>query len=144
MKRAALLIPLVVALTACGGDSALSRTDFVAQADAVCRDFEQEADALAPPAGKADIARYVDQALPIFDSGLQRLRALKVASTIDQAVDEWLRSMTASRDLLEDLGAAAAAKDDARFLDLDAQHYGLDDHADRLGRNLGLTDCVDD
>ncbi len=149
MRRVALTAGAVLLLAAAGcggggGGERLSREDYVAQADAICKEVEQKADELAAPGSIQEIPPYVDGALPIFDEGLERLEALRPPEDLRDKVDDWLAAGDRTRELLADLKAAAEEGDAAKVREIGARGDMLDEETDRLARELGLVECAND
>ena len=75
----ALAILLVALLTGCGGGG-YSKSDFIAQANAICTNTLRQTRAVAPPASTAQpgaMAAYLGRLVPLVQSEADQLRALK-------------------------------------------------------------------
>ena len=56
--------------SACGGDKEpLTRQQYVAQADAICKKFEDELDALEEPTNAEEVGACVADAHPVVEGG---------------------------------------------------------------------------
>lgn len=150
MRRLALLFALVLAIVVAGcgggggGGDRLSKDEYVAQADAICKEVEQKGDAIEEPTSLEDVGRFVDEALPVFDDGLDRLRELRPPAELQDAVDDWLATGNETRDLLEELKDAAGDGDAAKVQELGGKGEDLDKKSDDLARQIGLEECAND
>ena len=78
---------LALVATGCGGgdDSkdqggALSKQDYIAQADRICRESNQKILAVKAPTSATEVVSYVQKALPEIDAALVKLKALEPAA----------------------------------------------------------------
>lgn len=78
-RRPALAILLTALLTGCGGGG-YSKSDFIAQANAICTNTLRQTRAVAPPASTAQpgaMAAYLGRLVPLVQSEADQLRALR-------------------------------------------------------------------
>lgn len=134
MKRALVVIALVAACS----DSSITVPQWLAQADAVCRDSQALVEELGQPESVADITRIAGERVTIREAELDRLEQLAVPAEIEAEVDAMLEAFSlANGELAEipssgDLGAIVRAVRDARAEVVAAR---------RQAANLGLLDC---
>ncbi len=64
-------------LAACGGDDALSRDDYVKQANAVCRDYNQKVAGLPEPQSFEDVPAFVDKGKALAGEAVGKLDELE-------------------------------------------------------------------
>jgi hypothetical protein len=102
---------LILVGVGCGGDdddssSGVTKSAFVKQADAVCKDFNAQiqkgVEDLPEDTSQADVAQFtLDTAVPLFRDQLDKLRALDVpAADADQVAQMW-DDLEAGTDQLE-------------------------------------------
>jgi hypothetical protein len=132
-------IPLL--LGGCGGDEALTRSEWIAEAETICARAAASFDALDPDdfGSRQDFARAVDDQ---FDRRLADLRALDPPASDEGTIDRWL-------DLQEQLAEAWAT-----FLASDGGQKAteaftdtaepISTRADRLIRTVGADGCAVD
>ncbi len=81
MKHPLLLVPVLL-LTACGGGSAdvgsISKADYLAQAEVICKKANTEQDALTTPTSIDALAPYVSRIVAIADEATTSLQKLEV------------------------------------------------------------------
>lgn len=146
MRRAALALATVFALGACSSgdeqDKRLSRADYIREADAICAAYDKRLGAL----GKADsieaLARNADQALPIAEEGVGKLRELQPPAELEPRVDEWLERNDENVEKIEELRDAAREGDEPAVQSIAADAADNEREADRLARRLGLRSCA--
>jgi hypothetical protein len=125
-----------------GGHGRLGRADFVAKADAICRDLVAEQKALEVPAGIAGIPAYIDRALPLLDGAVERVRALRPPADLEQGVADWLAAVGESRAALTGMRAAAERGDRAQVRTIGARGIVANRRSDALAGAIGLTACA--
>jgi hypothetical protein len=142
-------IGTIVLATGCqggGGGEALTKQQFVAQANRICADANRRVAALPAPdiASPTATPETIEEVVRIQRGALTKLRELDPPATDVPAIDEWL-----------DLVAVALARaDDAwRALERDnrdavnlanAEGRTAQQQADQLGRLYGATQCAEE
>ena len=81
--RAVLAITGLVALAGCGGDDALSRAEWAAQADAICLGTLKKVEALGRPSTSTAYLRVTPEANQLGRDAIERLRDLKAPGAIE-------------------------------------------------------------
>ncbi len=95
---ARLLVPVVAAFllatSACGGEKAVSKDAFVAQADAICREANSEREAISDTkvkrggVGQEEAGvEYGTKIKPVYERALARLKALEVPRGDEETID---------------------------------------------------------
>ncbi len=139
------VVAALLVLAGCGGGGGgerLSHDEYVAKADAICAALVKEQKTLPSPSSIAEIPGYVDQALPMVDSALARIRALRPPKELEEGVGRWLAATAETRDQLAKLRAAAAKGDQAEVNTVAAKGTDLDSSRDAIAREIGLTTCA--
>jgi hypothetical protein len=143
--RTAFLVSMVMSVAAAcgggGGDERLSREELIEQGDAICTEYESRVDEIEEPQGQEDVARFVDEAKPVVEEGVDELDALTPPEELEDDYDEWIELSRNGVAVLDDLKAAAAEGDDARVEEI---VRGLDDEeaeADRIAQDIGFENC---
>ena len=138
---AACAAALTVAGCGGGGDKGLSRADFVAKANGICRSYDAKGKALSQPEGAADIPAYVKKAAPLAAAEVKALRDLdgQAPSSVKADYGKALTLLDKQVALLTQLGAAAG--DRAKSNAIGEQGSQLNEQANALARRIGLTDC---
>jgi hypothetical protein len=144
--------------TACGDDAeALSKSEFITQANAICQISNGEAEPFFekiyadlpdvdfddPANGFVIFARW-DEALesvkPIFDEQLDDIRALEPPAEDKQLIETLIADQQAALDKFQSDITAAATGDQAALAALDTEEDPFED-IDRRAREYGLTVC---
>jgi hypothetical protein len=147
---ARVVLPLAVAavlvVSGCGAKSRLSRAQFVQRANAICVHYEQKvtrAMAGINPGDQSQLARAIDEALPVIREGNDKLRALSPPKRLQEGFDRWLKiaddEVAAATQLRDALKSKDARKMQRAFQKLQASDAGQD----RIAReDLGLSRCA--
>ena len=143
---AALALAPVLLTTGCGGDSHLSRAQFVKQANAICVEYEQKvtrAMAGIDPGDQSQLAGAIDKALPVIRKGNAKLRELSPPEELQERFDRWLMiaadEVAAAAQLRDALKSKDAREMQRAFAKLRASDAGQD----RIAReDLGLSRCA--
>jgi hypothetical protein len=146
LASAALVLVALVA-AGCGGDGGngeLTAAEFRQQADAICAEFEGKLDAIEEPSSPEDLKRFVDEAVPVIEDGTQQLADLEPP---EEFRDKWTRVTEINEENVDTIKAVQAALEDddveeAQRLIQEAD--GTEEEADRLAREIGLTECGQD
>ena len=140
----ALMGALAVALgaAACGGgDDGLSRAEYIAQADAICKRSQRRLEDL----GQADsVNRFVqltERAIPILRKQFRDIDALEPPEEIAAQVHEWHEVNTRGVEELEDLPQAVRVRDRARSEALLRRAARHEERAAALARRIGFKVC---
>ncbi|HZB86510.1 MAG TPA: hypothetical protein VE289_08115 [Gaiellaceae bacterium] len=129
----------------CGGDGdRLSSEELASEADAICADYEAELGALAEPESLGDFERLVQDAKPIVESGIERLRALNPPENLEDEFDEWLSRNEENVAAIEELQEAVADRDEQRIQEIVREIDENEQEADELATQIGLEDCASD
>lgn len=147
MRRSPLLVlAAALALAGCGGGGTsggtLTKAEFVAQANAICKDYEARIDALGEPGSIDDLVDLAAKAKPIAESGVAQLRALKPPEELQTRYDEYLATGDVNVALLAQLGIAAKAGDFAAIEKIGTEGEDNSDRAHGIAAELGLTECA--
>lgn len=135
----------VLALAACsggdGGDERLSKAEFVAEADAICRSYEARLEQLGQPTNQAELRTFADQALPIAKEGRADLGELRPPDELEETYDAWLEQGDEAIAIVERLRDAAGEADQAEIARIAVDAQRTDAEANRLAGELGFEEC---
>lgn len=145
MRRLVFLAVLVVAGCGGGGGAELTKAEFTAKANAICKQLSAELDDIAgEPTSLEELAPVLDQGLGVLEAGIEDLRDLNAPAAMDEGVEHWIGRLEVSAKLL------AEARDAARDGDQNKVGVALqsgDDantQANDEAKRLGLADCAED
>jgi hypothetical protein len=141
-----------VALVACG-DSGPTREEYIAQADAFCK--ERNADAKERNAKLQEIAtsaktedEFFEKATPALEDGLewtrdgqQELKDIEPPEADKEKIDEFIAATDDELAVLEKVVEAVRDRDLERFSDLANEQQNIDDRANQLAQDYGFKEC---
>lgn len=94
-----------------GGDGALSKKEYIAQADKICQGVNDRLATLGTPQNVQQLSSYVQKALPQIDGAVQRLQRLKASDDIQPAAQELIANLEKQRDYVQQVGQKAKSQD---------------------------------
>jgi hypothetical protein len=124
-----------------GGNGGLSSEELIAQADAICVEYERRTEGVATPEGFEDIERFAAETRTLIQEAVNELAGLKPPEELAEDYDRWIAQNEENLGLLEEVESAAAEGDEPRVRDLlgEAQQAGA--RTDRLAREIGFEEC---
>jgi hypothetical protein len=150
--RVSLLATAVaIGLAACGGDGGdgggngdarLSEEEFTRSANAICRKYDGELEALGDPQTAAEVGEALDEAVPIIEDGVAELRALRPPEESEAQYDQMVDAIAATIPVFRRLGDAVADQDRKAAREAIEEGDRIDQNSDRLAREIGLDDCA--
>ncbi len=145
MRRAFLVVFSVLLLAGCGGGGGgsqrLSRDEYAAKADVICRKYNKLTSAVGSPKGLAGLAKAFDQALPLLGNAITDLRKLKPPQSEQKTVDEWLAQSEVLKHDLQEIRDQARAKNLKGVQDAYARASANDKQGNKLAAKLGMKVC---
>ena len=141
-----------VAFVACG-DSGPSREDYIAKADAFCKERNAEAkerneklQQIATSAKTED--EFFDEATPELEDGLEWTRDgqedfkdIEPPEADKETIDKLVAATDEELAVLEKVVDAARDGDLDRFTDLANEQQNIDDRANEIARDYGFKEC---
>jgi hypothetical protein len=130
-------------LAACGGGDGerLAESEWIAEADAICAEAQDEIDSLPEPTNAAELTEQARQAVAIAERQLARLRDLRPPETAEDDYEAMLDLTQREIELTNEIAEAASAGDQARTEDLIAEAQRVDEEADALAAEYGFQEC---
>ena len=136
-----LLVAVLVAGCGGGGSSRLTRSEYAKQADKICLTYNSKLNAIARPKSQAELAGFVDKAVPLVSDASDRLSELKPPQDEQRIADSWNRANSDIVRALERLRNAAKAKDRAKMQTALADGNKANSRANTLAKTLGMNAC---
>jgi hypothetical protein len=125
------------------GSAPLSQSEFVSQANAACKDANDQVVALKAPAQTlSSQAATIAQELPIINQGLAKLTAITPPTDLQSEYNQWLAATKTQVKVATELAAAAKANDTAKAQSLAQQLQANNNKLDSTASDLGLTECA--
>ena len=119
----------------------MTRAEFVAQADAICRKYEARLDALGQPEDVGELRSFADRALPIARDGREELGELSPPAELEEDYDAWLEQGNEAIEIVERLRDAAEDGDQAEIQQIAQEAQRVDAESNRLAGELGFEQC---
>ncbi len=145
---------LVLALASCGdddagdADQAPTKTQFIAKADAICREtkaaqasFTKKVEALPDRTDIKRVAPLLEGALGESRKGLERLRALPAPKEDGELLDKYFEAADRLLEAHKRLADAAKASDRPASQQVAAATQALSEDERQRGGDYGLNDC---
>jgi hypothetical protein len=131
-------------LAACGGGGGLSKAEYVAKANAICREAARRVTALDAP-GQADVTqlpKVAGEVVAVQRKALDRLKAIKAPKEDRTRIAKWIALVDQTIDQAEVSARSQRAGDITRAIAANLNGAALDKRADQLARAYGLRGCV--
>ncbi len=131
------LLVAAALFSACGGEDRPSKEEYIRQADAICADYDRRLDAIpepSPPVTEQQLQSFIDQARPLTEEQVAKVKALKRPKGKDPKLDEVFRAIDAA---LANIRSLTGANFEERAPELDR----LTDEANRVAREYGFVEC---
>ena len=141
-----------MALVACG-DSGPTREEYIAKADAFCKERNAEAkkrnaklQQIATEAQSED--EFFEKATPELEDGLewtrdgqQEFKDIEPPEADKETIDKFVAATDDELAVLEKVVEAAKARDIERFADLANEQQNIDGRADEIAKDFGFKEC---
>lgn len=103
----------VFTLSACdsGGGGALTKAEYIAMGDEVCRRFLEQGNALTEPESPSDLVTFLDEAVRLAEAAYADFDALRPPSDGEAVHQELLSALATSTDHARDARGAAERAD---------------------------------
>jgi hypothetical protein len=126
-----------------GGGGELSKADFIARGDAICKDAHDQFAQLqqSPPTNAAEAVALTQRLIEISDNELNQIRDLDAPAEVQPAIDRYLRAREQGIEILKK-GLTAAQKGNARaYAAAQAKITAGQVHRLKLALAVGFSEC---
>jgi hypothetical protein len=131
----------VILLLAACSDGSLSKEEFIAQADRLCKKADEQAGALDVPRSPDELQAFARSAQDISEALLRDLRELKAPEEDLPTIDRMLNDMESAIAYLPQIQQAAQARDFVALQQLTAKLQETAAEANDVARTYGLQEC---
>jgi hypothetical protein len=131
-------------LAACGGGGGLSKAEYIARANGICRAAAKQVAALDAP-GQSDVAqlpKVAGEVVAVQRKALDRLKAIKAPKEDRTEIAKWIALVDQTIDQAEVSAKSQRSGDITRAMAANLNGAALDKRADELARAYGLRRCV--
>ena len=134
----------VLAVTACGGGSRLSKSQFDAKANAICKKYNDRIHAVPTPRSIEDVPAYVTQVKPFIERGVDEIANLRPPQDLQRTYDRWLITQREALNETDELRRAAQRNDLLAVNHTIAQLRERNKRGNALAAQLGASVCAKD
>lgn len=138
---AAAALALVAAGCGGGGGDRLTLEEFVAQADAICKEYNAKFDALGEPESQDELGSFVREGQGIAEDQVAALRELSPPEDTEAKIEEAYATLDEQVALFDDFADAADASDEAKIQEISGKLDDLNEKADSIAEEIGLKEC---
>lgn len=131
-----------LAVSACGGDGALSKGEFIEQADDICEDIDEQIEDLGQPEDREGFEELVEEGTEITDDGLERLRALEPPPEDRDQINRMLDKIEEAVELLPQIQEALQDQDVEALQRLQTQVQAAAGDAQMIADDYGFEQCA--
>jgi hypothetical protein len=138
------VLAFVLVVAACGGGSRLSKSEFDARANAICKKYTDKIHAVPTPKSIEDVPAYVTRVKPFIERGVDEIANLKPPQNLQDTYDQWLSTQRDALRQADQLRRAAQRND---LLDVNRMINRLRERNKRgnaLAAQLGSGVCARD
>jgi hypothetical protein len=135
-------------IAACGGSDAPSKEDFIAEADQICADFNEQATAKAQEFQDALNQNDLATAASVFEdnaaainTGLDEIEDIGIPDGDQETLDEWISLGRQQADLASEVADAVANGDGNTVQAKIEEGDRIQTEADRIADDYGMVDC---
>jgi hypothetical protein len=144
-RRLGLLLVVIAtaAAAACGGGGGgdrLSKEEYIAQADAICKEANQKIDALGEPTLE-NFDQYIADAEKIARDQLAKLRSLSPPAEDETTLSHAYDLIEQQIDLALEGSEALKNQDQTKFQQVSSEIDKLNAEADQIAQDYGLQEC---
>lgn len=149
------LTVLALALAGCGGsdtttgggdDAAapepLTKTELVAQADAICEDMQKKIDEIPSPESIEDLESAISQQITISGPAIEELQALTPPEDLASDYETWTSKLEQMQDGTEKVRDAAASGSQSDVEAIIEEVDTVNKEADEIGKQIGFKVCA--
>jgi hypothetical protein len=130
-----------LALAACG-EQTLTRTEYAAKLDAMCRDFAARESRFGEPKTLPDLVAHGDDVAAAYDAAFGGVDELRAPDDVAAAARRIGRITEEQGPVLHRLAAAARRYDITAVTALAQRNDALNAEADKLSKQVGATYCA--
>ena len=124
-----------------GGGQALTKEEYAAKADAICKRGNEQRQGLGNPTNVAELAQVADKTLSVLDDAISDLSKLKPPASEKALADQWLTQIRKLREDLKQIRDKAKEKDLLALRQIAAASQDHNLRANDLATRLGMTVC---
>ncbi len=146
LRRLGLLLVVAAATAAgCGGgggggDERLTKEEYIAEADAICKEANDKLDALGEPT-LGNFEQYISDAEGIARDQLAKLRALSPPAEDEETLNSAYDLIERQIELALEGSEALKNQDQAAFERVSGEIEQINAEADQIAQDYGLQEC---
>lgn len=142
MKLTSLVTPVLAAAAFAVGCGGPSKDDFVKEADAICKEADEDFKRLDEPQTLDELKTFADRAASLGDDVLDDLRELEVPGEVEEDFEKYTETVEDGLDKLREVEDAATLEQAVALVN-GAEAKELQEEQDDLAKEIGFEDCGD-
>mgnify|MGYP006392085679 FL=1 len=122
--------------------TALTKTELVAQADAICKDMQKELDAVPSPESMEDLEKAIAKQIEIAGPAIEELQAVTPPEELATKYEAWTSKLATMQERTVEIRKAAAAGSQEEVQKIVTDTSSINTEADKLGKQIGFKTCA--
>lgn len=130
-----------LAFASCGGD-ALSKEEFIEQADEICEDIDSQIQELGEPQNPEEFEALIEEGTEITNDGLERLRDLEPPAEDRDRINRMLDKIEEAVEQLPEIREALETRDVEALQRLQTEVQAAANEAQTIADDYGFQQCA--
>ncbi len=135
------MIGLVVVALAPACDGGPTKQEYIARADAICREVNRRTAGLNRPRNKQEFVEYASRAKLETEKALSRLRELEPPQEDAELIERWLDLSERAVERLPEVVEAIESGDNQRVAEASAEIRAISQKVQQIARAYGFEEC---
>lgn len=121
---------------------ALTKSELVTKADAICQDMQDELDDVPSPESLSDLAAAYGTAFDASASALKDLNSLTPPADLEGDYNSWTDKLEEMNELTAEIRDAAKSGSQSKVDEISSSMGAIDSEANKVGKQLGFKVCA--
>lgn len=146
---------LALALAGCGSSDSsnggsddaaapepLTKTELIAQADAICKEMQTKIDAIKEPESIDQLANAIDEQIELSGPAIKELQALTPPENLATQYESWTDKLDQLQTETEKIRDAAKSGSEEQVNEIVSGAESINTEADKIGKEIGFKVCA--